>query len=473
MITLLVNNKHVRIRDAKASDIRKLEVICSYMIAGAYFSRAFQNKVWDGREHLLKYSTKHGYRAPIGLREDIENYFTEAGKKYRVKFSNKRKKPRHNIEYGWDESVVLRKYQNKAVKSITKGKFKGTGILMLPIRSGKTKTAARVIHDLKVTTLFIVPSTMLLHQTHKALEETLCIKVGIIGDEQNDIQDVTVITAQSLTVARKRNDAAYKEFCEMFDLVIFDECHHLVAEGWHDAMMDIDAPYRIGLSATAFLDSDSENEKGVIWLKACCGGIKSTITTSELIDLGHLMKPDIQIYPIYEPDLNDQKWSQSLRNEAIYENEYRNNKIVHIVKREVKDNLKVLIVTNRISQVGILSEMLDEAGIDHLTITGSDRGTVREERVDAFVSGMYPVLVGTVFAEGIDIPEIECVINAEGGLDVKTTVQRMRNLTKMEGKTKAVFVDFADMTNSYFAKHSKERIKMYRSEPAFEVRIMK
>ena len=129
-----------------------------------------------------------------------------------------------------------------------------------------------------------------------------------------------------------------------------------------------------------------------------------------------------------------------------------------------------MIVTNRLSQVALLSEGLDEASIDHLTITGSDKGSTREERVSAFVDGRFPVLVGTVFAEGVDIPEIECVINAEGGLDVKTTIQRMRNLTKVEGKEEAVFIDFADLTNSYFAKHSKERLALYKSEPAFRVR---
>jgi hypothetical protein len=70
MITLNVDNRHVTIKGAPAAIIRRLEVITSYKVAGAHFSPAYQAKRWDGREHLLKYSKKHGYRFPTGLLKD-------------------------------------------------------------------------------------------------------------------------------------------------------------------------------------------------------------------------------------------------------------------------------------------------------------------------------------------------------------------------------------------------------------------
>ncbi len=48
----------------------------------------------------------------------------------------------------------------------------------------------------------------------------------------------------------------------------------------------------------------------------------------------------------------------------------------------------------------------------------------------------------------------------------------MRNMTISEGKTTAVMVDFIDLTNPYFARHSKQRLKVYRSEEAFVIRAM-
>jgi hypothetical protein len=48
----------------------------------------------------------------------------------------------------------------------------------------------------------------------------------------------------------------------------------------------------------------------------------------------------------------------------------------------------------------------------------------------------------------------------------------MRNMTPATGKTKAVFIDIMDITNKHFAKHSSERLKIYKEEPAFDIKII-
>jgi superfamily II DNA or RNA helicase len=108
----------------------------------------------------------------------------------------------------------------------------------------------------------------------------------------------------------------------------------------------------------------------------------------------------------------------------------------------------------------------------HEIVTGRDKTSSRKDKVKSFLNGDVNILMGTVFGEGIDIPEVECVINAEGGRDVKATIQRMRNMTPAPGKTKAVFIDFMDVTNKHFAKHSRERLKIYKEEPAFDIKII-
>ena len=75
--------------------------------------------------------------------------------------------------------------------------------------------------------------------------------------------------------------------------------------------------------------------------------------------------------------------------------------------------------------------------------------------------------------EGVDIPEVECVINAEGGKDEKKTWQRQRNLTIVEGSDKVpIMIDFYDDTCSYFRRHSKARLRVYKSEPEFKTEIL-
>ena len=89
------------------------------------------------------------------------------------------------------------------------------------------------------------------------------------------------------------------------------------------------------------------------------------------------------------------------------------------------------------------------------------------------VEGEYNVIVGSVIGEGVVIPTIEVVINAEGGKDIKNTIQRQRNLTISEGKKEAVLIDFMDEMNKIFRKHSKERLDVYQEEDAFTVTVEK
>lgn len=518
-IALDCDNRHITIKGASKRVIRALDEATSYHVSGYYFSPSFKNGYWDGKEHLLKFRRKEGtYRAPIGLLEDITAVIDEEGALYDI-VETGRPEPA-NIEVYWNEDIKLRPYQLRAVRSILNpalGLMRGTGIIKMPIRSGKTKTVAAVIALLKVSTLFVVPSLTLLHQTRDALSEALGVPIGIIGDSTTDIQDITVASIQTLVgwmgtnpsksrreaklrtiklndkakkklnkvdlAAKlksaikkagnraKRIQAQYKEVRVRFDMLVMDECHHLTATEWHKSMMDFDARYRVALSATAFPDAKSEQERGVIWLKGCCGPVRIDISTSELIEQGWLAQTDIWLFPVREPALAKRGWSQRLRNEAILENDHRNGIITQVSKMFADQDKRVLIVSNRHNQIAAISELLTEAGVKYQTIVGEDLHPERVSKVAAFVSREYPVLLGTVFGEGVDIPEIDIAINAEGGKDIKATIQRMRNLTLSEDKDKAIFIDFMDMTNAYFAEHARERLAVYRSEPAFNIMI--
>lgn len=250
-------------------------------------------------------------------------------------------------------------------------------------------------------------------------------------------------------------------------------CHHLVGDAWREPILELNTLYKIGLSATVYLKNTREMERGVIWLTACCGNVRYQIGTSKLIEDGYLMSPLVKMYEVKKPDLTAQKWSQSLRNEAIYENKRRNRLIVKLARKYGAKGMRVLIVSNRLNQIDKLLMALEDTELSVAAVTGSTPASKRRIVMDEFSNGSIQVLVGTVFGEGVDIPEVACVINAEGGRDIKSTVQRMRNLTPSKGKKKAVFIDFMDYTNKYFEKHSKERLDVYESEPGFKVKIIK
>jgi len=511
VVTLIIENSRVEVKGASLKTTSALEKATSYLVGGYYHNRAYRARRWDGREHLMTF--KRGkYTVPIGLLGIIKRKLAELGEEFEVKRRATLPPPR--VEYAWNSKVQLRSYQLAAVETFCASPDPGRGILKMPIRSGKTKTAAGAIKRLKTTTLFIVPSQMLLYQTIASLNESLVdANIGMIGDSEWNVGDVTVATIQTLARLRggterqckgngvrdasgvrvkgqytdqhaacgrkhcdgghkykAKTDPRYMPLLSQFGFVIFDEVHHLTGEAWHGVMVDCPARFRLGLSATVYFDDQKENERGVIWLRACCGDIKCDISTSDLIEQGYLMRQEVEVYPIKYPNRNDVKeWSQTLQNECIYNNEYRNKRIVLDTARKLQDGLNVLIVTNRLSQIAEISDILHKCRISHEVVTGSDPQDDREWKVASFKRGDVSVLVGTVFGEGIDIPEVECVINAEGGRDVKATIQRMRNMTPSEGKTRSVLVDYWDDTNAYFRKHSRIRHKTYESEPAFIV----
>lgn len=66
-----------------------------------------------------------------------------------------------------------------------------------------------------------------------------------------------------------------------------------------------------------------------------------------------------------------------------------------------------------LAHVSGLMETFRKHGIDARSITGDTAKQIRSERLDAFKSGQFPVLLNCgVFTEGTDIPNIDCVLLA-------------------------------------------------------------
>lgn len=492
--------------------IKCLNRVSSYKVAGYFWSPAFKNGWWDGTEKLLKLNKRtQQYTAPVGMFDDFALVLRNRDVEYEV--VDERPEP-ERIEFKWD-GTELRKYQLRAIRRVLRhpGPMRGTGIINMPIRSGKTKTAAGLITQMKVRALFIVPSGTLLVQARDALGESLQMEIGQLGGGVYDVRDVTVATVQTLlllntisvakaskeakarwdkmekTAAKKglvpdMSKAAYakgarehaKEQMAMwteikfhFGLVIMDECHHLTADGWSKAVWAIEAKYRVGLSATAFPELAKEQEKGVIWLKALCGPVRIRVSTDKLIKQGYLTPARVIIQDITEPNRIKAGWSQRLRNECVLLNDHRNDIIIAYARRYANEGLRVLIVSNRLNQVDALVEAATRVALACDDITGRHDADERALKVSNLIARTPAVLIGTVLSEGADIPEVEVVINAEGGMDMKATIQRMRNLTVSEGKTEAIFVDFMDLTSKYFKKHSNARLRVYRDFSGFKI----
>lgn len=347
---------------------------------------------------------------------------------------------------------VLRDYQLEAIESFLKNGF---GFLQVATGGGKTLITAEIIRRLQTKTLWIIDRKELLFQTKLEFEKVLGMPIGIIGDGESDIKDVTVATIQTLA----KDVAKYSQYLQSVNLAIVDESHHAAAESYQKVFAELkNTKYRLGTTATARRDDGNEQIMfGLI------GDILYSIDAKTLEEKGHLMKPTIHFIQLHQPRITGLEYAD-VYTRAIVFNDFRNKKMVDIVKEH--SGKKILVLTTRIEHGEKLTELLEKEGFGVFMLHGSVESELRKEKFQEFKDGKYNILIGTlsIFAEGIDLPDLSCVINMAANKAENKTVQILgRILRNKDGKTSAHYYDFIDNAQ-FLTVASKSRMKALREQ---------
>lgn len=328
----------------------------------------------------------------------------------------------------------LREYQKKAIYMLS---ALSGGILCIPTGGGKTRVAIEYIKQLNVNTLITVHTKELLRQWKELTK---------------DIPNCLVITYQSL-----KN----KELLKNFNLVIFDECHHVAAKNLYNVAMSCPNAQLVGLSATPRRE-DGEDMK----IEAALGKIVYSISRRELIDQGFLCDAKVYYHEISPSKHNFWETYHEAYQSYIVDNEERNNLIVKIAHEEFDKGKKVLILCSQIDHINKLLEKLQRP---HLMINGRLNNKTRVSVVNDINSSQNGliVLASTVFDEGIDFPHLDTIILAAGGKSsIKLTQRVGRILRKKEGKDMAIIHDMKDICK-WCSIHYKKRRELLEQD--FEV----
>jgi superfamily II DNA or RNA helicase len=149
---------------------------------------------------------------------------------------------------------TLRPEQTQAIAGWEKSR---QGIIVMPTGTGKTEVALSILSNRRAAyshrshrALIVAPVRDLMYQWHRRILRGLGIDAGILGDSHRDIRSVTVTTYASACI-----HAA--ELGNSFDLLVFDECHHLTGPIRADAARCSVARERLGLTATMPTQTDA------------------------------------------------------------------------------------------------------------------------------------------------------------------------------------------------------------------------
>lgn len=481
MITLTINNVHCHIAGLRGPALYKISNELSYRVQGYQFMAAYKNG-WDGKIRLLK-KDQNGHTFLSGLLKKVESMLRGQGLTYtiidkRTPVEFKRKIKTKNIE--------SRPYQDRVHQACLNNYC---GIVKSATGSGKSIMIARLIADTNIKTMVMVTGVDLLYQLHHLLEEKLGVKIGIIGDGKANVKKINVCSVWTAATAlgkkyealddedrtkskkemvSSKNKSKITKAIKEAELVVFDECHMIATRTIQDINTACQsAYYKFGYSGTPWRDDGAD-----ILIESVCGDTIVEVTASELIKDGFLVQPTIHFINVPEIGKSSNNY-HSIYKEYIVDNEVRNNKIINSARKLVESGRKVLILVKTLRHGDLLLKELGSEFVTHFVrgeVNSVERNRVRRE----FTKGKIDIIIASViFDQGIDLPALDALILAGSGKSSGRALQRLgRVIRPHKGKKDAIVIDFIDNIK-YLLNHTAERIKIYRYEAGFKIKLPK
>ena len=410
-----------------------------------YGNYAIPNTKWDERAGC--------YRAPAMFYRDIVEYLKASSIPYEDNVLDLISSPHLT------SNIKLRPYQKEAVE---RWLLQRKGIIVLPTGSGKTIVAIKIIEEIDASTFIVVPTLNLVSQWKEKLEKAFGIEIGEYTGQKKDLKAITVSTYSSAYINAEN-------LGNKVMLLIFDEVHHLPAEGYKQIAEMFASPYRLGLTAT-YEREDGLHEE----LNRLIGGKVYERKVEHLAGkyLANYEMIRISIDLTEEERKEYEKYYNIFRNYIVSKGiEMRSpkdfEKIVMLSGRDKKAREAILarnkaekIAYNSINKIEKIRELLSR---DNRTIiftryndmvyelskkflipciTYRTPDEERREILQKFKEGIYPAIVSSqVLDEGIDVPEANVGIIVSGTGSSREFIQRLGRLLRPREGKKAVLYE--------------------------------
>ncbi|HOW40910.1 MAG TPA: DEAD/DEAH box helicase family protein [Bacteroidales bacterium] len=339
-------------------------------------------------------------------------------------------------------------------EALNKTREKDFGVIVSPPGSGKTIIGLELIAEKQQPALIIVHRQQLLDQWVDRIQNFLEIpknEIGQIGNQKNSIgKIITVAMIQSL--ARMDDLSALSN---AFGLIIIDECHHIPAKSFREAIVQLNTYYLYGLTATP---KRKNNDEKLIYVYI--GNILHEVKQIEYLASKNI-KTEINIREteLFAPfDYKIDKYETISR--ILVHDTRRNSIILEDIVKNADRFKTILILSERKSHVDILNLYLKDK-FETITIHGDDPESARKSKIEQIKLGHFKVVISTgqYFGEGIDINNLDCLFIVYPFAFEGKLIQYIGRIQRSENRP--VIFDYRDIKIDYFEKMFKQRKRYY------------
>lgn len=289
--------------------------------------------------------------------------------------------------------------------------------------------------------------------------------------------------AQLPTILSRKTQV--EQYLQTVKLLILDEAHGGASDTIEEIVNICPAYYKCGMSGTPLDRSDGANLK-IIGL---FGDVVNRITNAQMRDEGVIPPATIIVSKIGGSITTPKAVSFSeIESQGIVYYAPRNYKIIRHIQEAYQEERRLFVLVRVREHGELLSrmlwcesdiheehtfiphEVLHDTPLPHERVDGRDDQQVRESIITKFRTGVIRIVIASgIFRTGLDVPEIDMIIRADGGkgkIPVKQGIGR-----SLRGDSPVIIRDYADGHHRILAKHSIERIKTYQQEGCFHLKF--
>jgi superfamily II DNA or RNA helicase len=384
----------------------------SYHAAGMVSKERF-----DELERKRNETIRQGYILVSLSRDQIENNAQEAIYELRRSFNSDKELFSIFLKRNTGR-IEPHDVQQQALNALNETRKAGNVRGLVSLATGLGKTYLGIFDTQAMESeriLFIVHVEHILKQAKNSFESvvpTRAVEMGFFTGKEKSHEGKNIIFSTVQTISREKNLTQFAP--DYFDYVIIDESHHTAAESYKKVAEYFQPKFFLGLTATP----DRMDKKDV--LEYYGNNLVFEMSQTEAIKQGYLanleyrgFKDNVDYSEIYyngfRYDINDLNKSLMI--------EKRDRAVIDKFK-ELAHNKKTIAFCVSIDHAEWSAQKFREAGYDAIAIHSKieDKNTAGAyqsagEIIEAFDKGKHQIVfVVDMLNEGIDIPDVECLL---------------------------------------------------------------